>query len=375
VGQTAPLRIGFDARLAGPSHTGIGRYGQELLTRFLKVKTLKNHPVRWVVFVDAISDTSWLDIREFPGVEFRRVQIPHYGLKEQTLWVKELLDAKLDLLYVPHFNVPVAYPGRYVMTLHDLLWHNQHDSRATTLPAWQYAFKRLAYKFVSEQAVRRACAVIVPTKAVAKDVKQLIHREKDVFVLSEGIPELYRKAKISTEKSDERYCVYTGNLYPHKNFITLLRALQLDGKMKLKVVGARSVFMDESKKTAQELGVEKQIEWLGFVSDDELIPLYQGAVALIQPSLAEGFGLTGLEALAVGCPIAVSEIPVFREVYGDRAHYFPALSAEALSSTWRVLVVDPPKKKERESYKEYALTFDWDNVSEKALEIFSKTLV
>lgn len=373
--HSAPLRIGFDARLAGPSHTGIGRYGQELLIRFLKTKTLNDHPVRWVVFMDAESDSSWLDIREFQGVEFRRVQIPHYGLKEQTLWVKELLDAKLDLLYVPHFNVPVAYPGRYVMTLHDLLWHNQHDARATTLPAWQYAFKRLAYKFVSEQAVRRAQAVFVPTQVVADDVKKLIGREDGVFALSEGIPEIYRKAQLSSEKASERYCVYTGNLYPHKNFVTIVRALQLDGKMKLKVVGARSVFMDESKKLAEELGVSEQVDWLGFVADEDLIPLYQGAVALIQPSLAEGFGLTGLEALAVGCPIIVSEIPVFREVYGKMAHYFPTLSPMALSSMWSVLVVDPPKKKERETYREYALRFDWDDVSKKALEIFAQTLL
>lgn len=373
--HSAPLRIGFDARLAGPSHTGIGRYGQELLVRFLKRKTLKNHPVRWVVFIDSKSDSSWLNILEFPGVEFRRVHIPHYGLKEQTIWVKELLDAKLDLLYVPHFNVPVAYPGRYVMTLHDLLWHNQHDARATTLPAWQYAFKRLAYKFVSEQAVRRAQAVFVPTQVVAQDVEKLIGRKNGVLVLSEGIPELYEKADISVKKSSERYCVYTGNLYPHKNFITILRALQFDAKMKLKVVGARSIFMEESIEAAKELGVSEQVEWLGFVSDEDLIPLYQSAVALIQPSLAEGFGLTGLEALSVGCPIIVSEIPVFREVYGKMAHYFPTLSPLALSSMWSVLVVDPPKKSERQSYRDYALQFDWDVVSEKALEVFADSLV
>lgn len=371
----ATLRLGFDARLSGPRHTGIGRYSQELLVRFLKQNMLKDHPIRWVVFIDASSDTSWLDIREFPGVEFRRVNIPHYGWKEQTLWVKELLDAKLDLLYVPHFNVPLAYPGKYVMTLHDLLWHNQHDARATTLPPWQYAVKRLAYKCVSEQAIRRAQAVIVPTKVVAQDVTNIIGRSQGVEVLSEGIPELYKKTPLHFEKVTERYCVYTGNLYPHKNFVTILRALQLDPSMRLKVVGARSVFMDDAKKMAEDLGVEQQIDWLGFTKDEDLIALYQCAVALLQPSLAEGFGLTGLEALAVGCPIIVSQIPVFNEVYGNMAHYFPALSAQALMSMWSVLVVDPPKKKDREAYRKYALSFDWDDVSKKALNVFADVLL
>ncbi len=372
--KTSPLRLGFDARMAGPSHTGIGRYSQELLLHFLREKQLGKKTIKWVVFVDSQADLSWLDIREFPGVEFRRVQIPHYGWKEQTLWVRELLEAKLDLLYVPHFNVPLLYPGRYILTLHDLLWHTQNDAHATTLPPWQHALKRLAYKVVSEQAVRRAQAVIVPSQVVAADVAQLIGRKESVYVLPEGIPELYKKQPLQVGKVEEKYCVYTGNLYPHKNFTTILRALQLDPSMKLKVVGARSVFLEKMRTAAHEMGVDAQISWLGFVDDADLIRLYQGSLALIQPSLSEGFGLPGLEALAVGTPIIVSEIPIFREVYGKHAHYFPALSSEDLKNTWSVLAVDPPSKAQRQEYQKYAHSFDWQKTANEALAIFERHL-
>lgn len=373
--KNAPIRIGFDARLAGPSHAGIGRYSSELLERLLPQKFLGKREVQWVVFLSKNDDDAWFQQEALPQVKVVRVQIPHYGFLEQTIWPYLLYREQLDLLYVPHFNVPLLYLKKYSITLHDLLWHNHDDARATTLKPWLYAFKRWGYRLVSGLAVWRAQSVVVPTKVVAQDVAKILGRKKGVEILSEGIPDIYRSMQIETSDPQKPYyCVYTGSLYPHKNFEVVLQALRLDPTMQVKVASSRSVFMQATQKRAEELGVGERVTWLGFVADSELIHLYQGATALIQPSLAEGFGLTGLEALAVGCPIIVSDIPIFHEVYQDQAQYFDPRSAEQLVASWKDLVKNPPSKKQRKGAQQFSFRYSWDDVAQKLLKLFSQTV-
>ena len=68
--------------------------------------------------------------------------------------------------------------------------------------------------------------------------------------------------------------------------------------------------------------VNKNIIFFGLANDEQLINLYSHAIALVFPSRMEGFGLPALEALALGCPVIVSDIPVFHEVLGENATYF-----------------------------------------------------
>jgi glycosyltransferase involved in cell wall biosynthesis len=102
----------------------------------------------------------------------------------------------------------------------------------------------------------------------------------------------------------------------------ILKALAHKPDWHLTIVGSRSNFQDQIKQPAAELGNATQVKFTGFLRDEELIKLYQTSDALVQPSLSEGFGLTGVEALAAGAVLLASDIPIFREVYGDAAIYF-----------------------------------------------------
>ncbi len=370
------LRFGFDARLAGSRHAGIGRYSEELLQCLLEQDTVKGKFIRWVVWVFADHDMPWLEKLGKEGrIELRKTSIRHYTLSEQTLWLRELHSAQLDLLYVPHFNVPALYSRPYVLTLHDLLWHTQKDVRATTLSPWMYRLKRGAYRFVSETAVKRARAVIVPTKVVADQVASLANRTEGVHVIPEGVAGPYVRVQgVGTPNRKHPFCVYTGSLYPHKNFRVILQALQLDPSMQLVVASSRNIFWREARALAKELKVEKQLDWRGFVPDKELAALYQKAVALIQPSTAEGFGLTGLEALATGTAVIASDIPVFREVYGDDVRYFNPHNSTQLVETWKCLQERPPSSDVRVAWQKRARSFKWDVMSQKVWDVLSHTL-
>ena len=116
------------------------------------------------------------------------------------------------------------------------------------------------------------------------------------------------------------FLVYTGNLYPHKNVGVLIQAAERL-KINVDIVCARSVF-------ERRLTKSSYVRYLGRLSDQDLIKLYKQASAFVFPSLIEGFGLTGLEAMSVGLPVLASNATVLPEIYGDAAVYFDPRSQD-----------------------------------------------
>lgn len=375
-----PVRFGFDARLAGKRHAGIGRYSEQLLHEFLTKKTINIHdqkrPVTWVIFLSPDHDLEWLSSEKYPQVELHTTTIKHYSLAEQLLFPRELQQAELDILFVPHFNVPMLYRRPVVMTIHDLLWHKRQDARATTLSPLMHGIKHGFYRLISESAIKRALHIFVPSKVVAQEIAEITGRINGITITPEGVPEVYRNSatnhKRSTPKKERApYLLYTGSLYPHKNVEVILRALKQLPQWKLRIASARSVFTDRLQRTAEDYGVSHQVEFLGYVPDKELIELYQQAVALIQPSTAEGFGLTGLEALAVECPVVASDIPIFHEVYGEYALYFSPFDALDLAKQCRKLAAQTPDGR---AAQQYARQFTWEKMASRTWQQLELTL-
>ena len=121
------------------------------------------------------------------------------------------------------------------------------------------------------------------------------------------------------------YVVYVGDRLLYKNFRTLVEAVatpQWTPGLTLKVVGRP--FSPTEAMLIRRLRVEGRIRHLGRLSDEALATVYASATALVFPSIAEGFGLPLVEAQRCGCPVACSDIPVFREVAAAAAVYFDA---------------------------------------------------
>lgn len=379
------VRIGIDCRLLGPTHAGIGRYIQQLVTHLCRQtghvgsEASGNSPslglkstnqITWVFFY---SEQKQLQILKqiCLQAEFHHTPIRHYSLAEQLKLPKILNQAHLDLLHVPHFNVPLLYRRSFVVTIHDLLWHEYKGSHVTTLSPVKYWMKYLFYRLVSNQAMTRSKAILVPSQAVANTILNILPSVRSKIYLTPEAASL----DIPTAKVDhlpKKYWLYVGSLYPHKNVQIIFQALQNRPEAHLVIASTRSVFADQMLALAQELRVDSQIRWLWGISDSKLKSAYQKAAVLIQPSLSEGFGLTGLEAMSVGCPVVCSDIAIFKEVYDQAAVFFDPQQAQSLlaavdkvtssPSTWRSLGL------------KRANHFSWQKTAQLTWQVYLKLL-
>jgi len=362
-------RIGLDCRLAGAKHAGLGRYLENLIER-----VVDEPGVEWVLFFHDQRQAQTVLSAKVSNV--RRVYIPikHYSLQEQLLLPWLFAKERLDLLHVPHFNAPLFYPGKIIVTIHDLLWHEQRGQQVTTLPAWQYWGKYWGYKLVTYWAVHKARAIFVPSQTVKKTlINHYPVSKTKVIVTPEGVDQSYlEKINSSITTKPEKILVYTGSLYPHKNVRLLIHALPLLPEFKLVIVSARNVFQSKLAQFVNDQQLAQRVEFAGFLSDTRLIKLYQRSYALIFPSLSEGFGLPGLEAMAVGLPVIASDIPVFHEVYGNAAAFFSPNSVAELVETVRTL--EPSRISLQKAGRKRATQFSWTKMTKQTVTEYRRWL-
>ncbi len=383
------VTIGIDARLSGSRHAGIGRYIENLLLELpqaqkkLQQNNNLTRQVNWVYFFYDRQQAAALQkaLENYSNIRFVYTAIRHYSLAEQFKWPLILKKYKLDLLHVPHFNIPLFYRGKLVITIHDLLWHQQIGPQATTLPSWKYYLKYLAYRLITRKAVKRAGKIFVPAKVVKKTLLEYFSRQKSKIVVTvEGISHHFLKTYQINQpnpsqvwkRSRNNQLIYVGSLYPHKNIELVLKALQQKKDLNLLIVCSRNVFMDRTQKLVQELGLEKQVTFAGYLSDQKLIEKIELSQALVQPSKSEGFGLTGVEAMACGTPVLASDIPVFHEIYQQAPIYFDPNQVESLLNAYQQLQDSSLVKQKIQQGFEVVKKYRWDKMAQTIFEEYQQ---
>ncbi|MDQ5951786.1 MAG: hypothetical protein QG639_1067 [Patescibacteria group bacterium] len=321
-------RVGIDCRLAGQSHAGIGRYTIELVKR-----VTAHTQIDWVLFYSHKNQINQIfpDSKIPANCTLTHTPVQHYTIQEQLQMNSFFTKASLDLLHVPHFNIPIFYARPLVITIHDLLWHEHRGSHVTTLSPWKYWIKYWFYRLVTSKAIEKAASIFVPTNTVRSTLKKYYPASySKVVVTPEGISDqlLQSSKELKGVERNPKELLYVGSLYPHKNVEIILKALLQLPEHTLTIVSSRNVFRDKQEKHVSELGLKRRVKFLSNVSDAELARLYKSSAALVQPSLSEGFGLTGLEAIALATPVLASKIPVFKEVYKNAAIYFDPYSVD-----------------------------------------------
>ena len=165
----------------------------------------------------------------------------------------------------------------------------------------------------------------------------------------------------------------------HKNFISLIKAfLQLKAKsIKLYIVGGlnEKIFGEYSSKVLDYIKNNDNIRFLGRVDDNKLIELYSNAVCFVYPSLYEGFGIPPLEAQACGCPVILSNIQVFKEIYRNSAVYFNPLDPDDIANKIQEIINNEKLrllliKNGFENSKKYA----WENSAKQFFNVLDRIM-
>ncbi|MCL4382528.1 MAG: glycosyltransferase [Patescibacteria group bacterium] len=170
------MKIGIDARLW--KQTGVGRYVQELTSNLAKIDQ-KNH---YLLFF------AKNEFEEFklPGPNFEKmiIDIRWHSLKEQIVMPYLLWREKLDLVHFPYFSVPIFYPGKFIVTIHDLILDHFETGKASTLPLFLYKLKRLGYKLVMWVALHRAVKVITVSETTKREIIKHYHLNSEKIAVT-----------------------------------------------------------------------------------------------------------------------------------------------------------------------------------------------
>jgi glycosyltransferase involved in cell wall biosynthesis len=326
------MRIGIDVRL---DESGIGRYSLRLAEELVRLGGSEEY----VLFARS---RTYRELERLQGnVERRLADIEWYTVSEQLGMPRILRSAGLDLVHFPHFNVPLVYRGPYVVTVHDLIHFLRRDLDPTRKDAAARPWKALPYRLVLAHAVRHAERVIAVSEATKRDIVDRLGVDPNrIAVTHEGVGIELPSARSEELRPDlgvrAPYFLYVGNAYPHKNLPRLLDAfarLQGDGldTFQLVLAGNQGPYASALAQQARTLGIESRVVCTGRVTDAQLVGLYQQAAGLVLVSLAEGFGLPGLEAMALGVPVLASRIDALTEIYGDAALYVDASDPEDIA--------------------------------------------
>lgn len=373
------MRIGIDITCILPPRTGIGQSTLALLNELIPASP----DDEFVLFVNSNRrEPPTLPLFERENVTLRRFILP--GPLLHTAWralgapAIERFVGRVDVFHSPWGIAPPQKHGRSIITVHDLhcLKHPEQTERwggqllAKALP--RSAARADHIITVSAQSKRE----IVDLLGVAEDKITVVHHgvDRDVFRASRepGVVEAVRS----------EYCLPAGylltvaTLEPRKNLTGLL-----DGYAKLKrlmsepptlvVAGMDGARADEVRARAAALGIEDDVRFTGYVPDDHLAILYNGALALAQPSLEEGFGMPVLEAMASGVPVAASDIPVFRELFGEACEWFDPLDPEDIAEALRQIISDGHHRESlRAAGRRLAEIMTWKAAAEKTLGVY-----
>jgi glycosyltransferase involved in cell wall biosynthesis len=356
------VRVVFDCRYTRlDRHDGISRFTASLVTEFAKL-----HQV-----IMLISDHRQLAM--LPGQPWELVSAP---TSAREPWVAhQVRRLRPDVVYTPMQTMGgFGRDYRLVLTVHDLIYY-RHRTPPRDLPAPVRLLWRLYHLawWPQRMLLNRSDAVV----AVSETTKDLIagHRltRKPVWVVpnAAAVPESLRERTEGRLGPGSRTLVYMGSFMPYKNVDTLVRAAALLPDYELHLM---SRVPDAERERLRGLAPQARLVFHDGASDDAYARLLLDATALVTASHDEGFGIPLVEAMSLGTPVVVSDIPIFREIGGAAAGFFPADDPAALAHEIRLLE-DPALWRERSARgRAQAARYSWADSAAALLGVLRQTV-
>ena len=375
------MRIGIDYTSAARQSAGIGRFTREL--------------VRAALALDEDNDYRLLVAGRQPVAQahlprasrrYRLVQTPISERNLVRLWHRlqiplpvEVFLGRVDIFHSPDFVLPPVARAVKVLTIHDLSF----------LRVPECADPRLRWYLgqVVPRSVRRADFLLADSESTRRDLVELLGVPPDrVQVIYGGVDAMFAPVEDAEalRRAREKYArgrpfiLAVGTLEPRKNYPTLIRAFARARQAArlphaLVIVGRKGWVYEPIFAAVDDLGLHDEVIFPGFVPDEELPALYNGADVLVTPSFYEGFGLPALEAMACGTPVIVSDVSSLPEVVGEAGvRIDPRDEAGLAEAIVRVVGDSALRAGLREAGLRRAREFTWDRAARELLGVYAR---
>lgn len=376
------IRIGIDISRSIEESTGVGYYAKNLVHALAGVDS-ENDYILYGIFCDCYPKR-WKKAVVPGASNFRLHQkrLPSWWVDRK--WknfgkYKERLMGEIDVLHSTAFTMPLLSRPKIVVTVHDL--------GCFIFPQYHAAAN---YQFVTKHlhlAARRANLIIAVSESTKKDVQRYLHiPDEKIEVTYEAAGDIFfnrhppdsiaaMKTKYHITKP---YFLAVGSIEPRKNLSRALVAfkalLEMKGANYQFVIAGGKGWKNEAFYTLlKKLDIDSHLVFTGYVKEEELPPLYQGAEAFIYPSIYEGFGLPVLEAMASGVPVITSNVSSLPEVAGDAALLVNPMEVFEIYEAMEALVTNPSLREDLKGKGlEQSKKFSWEKTALDTLKIYRK---
>ncbi len=328
------MRIGIDYTAAVRQRAGIGRYARSLIRALARL----DHENAYVL----LSAGKEADGEPWPA-NFSLRTLPLTDRHLSILWQKlrlplpvEWLTGRLDLFHSPDFVLPPVRRARTVVTIHDLSFLRLPDCSSPAL--LEYLMSAVP------RSVARADIILADSQSTQQDLVDLMGVSAErIRVVYPAVDETFMRsdqagvmAVRARHQIDGPYILSLGTLQPRKNYVRLIEAFQMLKQTsgiphRLVIGGGPGWLYEPIYETIERLGLQNQVQMLGYVDESDLPALYTGADVFCFPSLYEGFGIPVLEAMACGTPVVASNTSSLPEAAGDAALLVSPTDTDALA--------------------------------------------
>lgn len=361
-------KIAIDAR---EINTSTGRYVERLLHYLQKI----DHANDYAVLLKPGDMDTWTP----SNPNFTKIPCPYkeYTFSEQLGFKRQLKKLKPDLVHFAMVQQPILYRGKHVTTMHDLTTTRFRNPAKNRVVFW---VKQKVYNFVNWYVPRTSKLVITPTEFVKKDVANFAHiNPKKIVVTYEAADEITAPIEPIKSLQSKPFIFYVGRPQPHKNLARLIEAFAILKKshpdLLLVLAGRKDNVYDSYVQDAKRLGVADSVIFTGFVSEGQLKWLFRGCKAYVFPSLSEGFGLPGLEAMMHRAPVVSSDATCLPEVYDDAAWYCNPLDVHDIArSIDEILTNTELRNKLIRRGRQRAKEFSWQRMAQQTLDVYERAL-
>jgi glycosyltransferase involved in cell wall biosynthesis len=360
-------KIILDARESG---TSSGRYLDKLVDNLNQLQ-----PQHDIVL---LAKAHRLDYLTSIAPAFTVIETPfqEFTFGEQIGFKRQIEGLGADLVHFPMVQQPVWYRGRVVTTIQDLTTIRFRNPTKNPVIFWA---KQQVYKWLNKRVAHQSVALITPTQFVKDDIAAYAHVDPaKITVTLESADIIPDTPTPVAAVGNKTFIMYTGRPTPHKNLGRLIEAFQLLQKshpdLYLVLVGKKDANYRLHETRVQAAGIQ-QVIFTDFVSDAQLRWLYEHCAAYVFPSLSEGFGLPGLEAMAHGAPVASSNATCLPEVHGDAAYYFDPLNVADMAAKIAEILDKPEVRLQLIARgRQQAAKYSWRRMAEQTLAVYEQAL-